>query len=213
MGARNLLLAGCLALPAWTWMWAAKDPPFQHPQPAATYAARDAHEGVTVAADPYDTPEKSKKAFGKYDPLKIGVLPVYVVITNSTGDALRLDALEAQFVAADRDVAEPIPAGTVSLRVKGQKPPRLGSKPNPSPLPRLPERYDPSAIAVIVDQEFVLKMVPPGETVGGFLFFDIRMRRNVLSGARLYLTHVTWARTGKDLLFFEVNFDDYLKGK
>lgn len=196
MGLRTFLLAAIVATAS------------LRTQPAASYAARDAHDGVTIAADPYERPEKSKEVFGKYDPLKIGVMPVLLVITNASQDAVRLDNLVIQFIAADRQRAEPIPADEVSMRVKGKKaPPKMGPR---SPLPRLPKRADPNVISAIVDHEFLLKMIPPGDTVSGFLFFDTNRRPDVLKGARLYLTGATWARTAQPLLFFDISFDDYL---
>ena len=185
------------------------------PQPADTYAAHDSHDGITIAAEPYDQTEKSKAVFGKYDPLKFGFLPVFVVITNNSKDALRLDNLELQFITGRRQRLEPTPAGAVSLRVQGRKAPpgRVGTPGSPLPIPRLPRGYDPHAVGELVDREFVLKMVPAGETVGGFFFFQVGFEHDVLAGAGLYLPGITWARTGRPLMYFEVSFDDYLKGK
>ncbi len=45
------------------------------------------------------------------------------------------------------------------------------------------------------------------------LFFQLGFERDALSGARLYLPGLAWARTGKPLLFFEVSFEDYLQGR
>src|SRR5258706_2596090 len=100
----------------------AKDPPPQiRPQPAATYAAKDSHDDVIVAAIPYDTEEKSKAVFGKYDPLKAGILPVYLVISNNSKDVLRLEKWTVEFIAAGRQRVEPAPAGTVGLMLRGKK--------------------------------------------------------------------------------------------
>ena len=171
---------------------AKKEPQPVRAQPADTYAAHDSHAGITVAAEPYDRREKSKAVFGKYDPLRIGVLPVLVVITNSTQDAVRLDNLEVQFISADRRRVEPTPASTVSLLMKGRKPPRELDPPRyPLPIPRLPERHDSNAIAELAEREFVLQMVPPGETVSGFFFFRLTLERDPLTGARLYLPGLT----------------------
>jgi hypothetical protein len=204
------LLAASLAFLATAAL--AKDPPPLRPQPANTYPAHEAHEDVIVAVDPYDTPEKSKAIFGKHDPLKIGILPLYVVITNNSKDAVRMDSLKVELTTANRESAGPIPAAVVSLRAQGKKIP-TGMEPRAggSPIPRLPRRADTGAISAIVDREFLLRMIPPGETVGGFLFFDTGDVRHPLPGGHLYMTGLTWARTGRELLFFEVPFDKYLK--
>lgn len=207
--ALTLLLAVFLAAP----FLAAKDPPPQiRPQPAATYPAKDGHDDVIVAVVPYDTEEKSKAVFGKYDPLKAGVLPVYLVISNNSKDVVRLDKWTVELIAADRQRAEPTPAGTVSLMLRGKKMPRSMDPPR-GPLPRLPERYNTDDEAALLSREFALKMVPPGDTVGGFLFFDTGRRTHVVRGAKLYLTHITWGSTGKEMLYFEIKLEDALKVK
>jgi hypothetical protein len=54
------------------------------PQPAKSYPAHDAHsdEGVTVALDPYDMPDKVKIFSVKYS--DVDYLPIFMVITNDT---------------------------------------------------------------------------------------------------------------------------------
>jgi hypothetical protein len=185
----------------------AKDPPQVRPQPADTYPAKDRHDGVTIAAVPYDTEEKSKAIFGRYDPLKVGVLPVYVVISNQSKDALRLNDWTVELMASDRQRAEPTPAGRVALMLSGRNVPRSIDRPR-GPLPRLPQRADSKVEDALLSREFALQMVPPGDTVGGFLFFDTARRRNAVHGARLFLSHLTWGSTGKELFFFEIKLDD-----
>ncbi len=190
--------------------FADKVPPQIRPQPAATYAAKDSHDDVIIAAVPYDTEEKSKAVFGKFDPSKAGVLPVYVVISNNSKDVLRLDKWTVEFVASDRQRAEPISAGTVSLMLRGRNVPNTVDRRRTSPFPRLPERAE--SDEALISNEFLLKMVPPGDTVGGFLFFDTSRRRGVVRGSKLYLTNMTWGSTGKELFYFEIKLEDALKG-
>lgn len=204
-------MRAALALLLGVVCFADKVPPQIRPQPAATYAAKDSHDEVIIAAVPYDTEEKSKAVFGKYDPLKVGVLPVYVVISNNSKDVLRLDKWTVEFIASDRQRAEPTPAGAVSLMLRGKKLPRSMDPPR-GPLPRLPERYDNDVEPALLSREFLLKMVPPGDTVGGFFFFDTSRRRGVVRGSKLYLTNMTWGSTGKELFYFEIKLEDALKG-
>src|SRR5947207_2491554 len=67
------------------------DPQKVRPREAASYEARDAHDGITVAAEAYDHEDKIKEAFGNHDLRGHDVLAIYVVFFNSTKDALRLD--------------------------------------------------------------------------------------------------------------------------
>jgi hypothetical protein len=190
-----------LALPLWGGAPFADDPQRVRPREAASYDARDSHEGITIAAEAYDSDEKIKAAFGNHDPRKFGVLPVYVVFFNPSKDALRLDGLE---VTLERGRARfpLVPAVEVSRRVNGFKAPN-GIKP-----PKLK-----APISSIIDQEFLLKMIPPGETAGGFLYFD-HFEGPLSQGqddTRVYLNKIKWAGSGRELMYFEIAFMDKQK--
>lgn len=170
------------------------DPARVRPREAASYDARDSHEGITIAAEAYDGDEKIKAAFGNHDPRKFGVLPVYVVFFNTSKDALRLDTLEVT-LERGRSRFPQVSGVEVSRRVNGFKAPN-GIKP-----PKFK-----SPVSSIVDQEFLLKMVPPGETAGGFLYFDrfsgpLSLEQD---DTRVVLNKIQWAASGRELLFFEI---------
>ncbi len=158
---------------------------------AASYDIRDAHEGVTFVAEAYAVgQEKTKAVFGKSDPNSHGVLPVYVVVFNPTKDAINLAAMKITFETADGKRCERVDGDKLSRMITGVSLPK-GMKPGKAKPP----------IASIVDQEFLVKMVPPGDTIGGFLYFD---QPPAGSGWSLYLTGLKWASTRNDLMFFEL---------
>jgi hypothetical protein len=197
---RSRTAAVLLAIPLWAGLWS-NDPPKVRPREAASYDARDSHEGITIAAEAYTSDEQIKAAFGKSDPRKFGVLPLYVVFFNTSKDALRLDALELT-LERGRERFPQIPAIDVSRRIHGIQVPN-GIKPIKIKSP----------ISSIVDQEFLLKMVPPGETAGGFLYFD-RFAGALSLGqddTRLYLNRIQWAGSGHELLYFEIALTDVKK--
>src|SRR6267143_4474105 len=80
--------------------WAAKEFVKPVPRPAATYPAHDAHtdEGVTIAADPYDMPDKASIFTINYR--EQGLLPIFVIVTNDTDQPLALSGMKAQLVTA-----------------------------------------------------------------------------------------------------------------
>jgi hypothetical protein len=197
---RSCSAAVLLAIPLWVSL-AFEDPPKVRPRAAATYDARDSHEGITIAAEAYDSDEKIKAAFGNHDFRKFGVLPVFVVFFNTSKDALRLDALEVTLERGPSRFPQ-VSAVEVSRRLNGFK----------APNPIKPPKIKPP-ISSIVDQEFLLRMVPPGETAAGFLYFE-RFSGALSLGpddTRLYLNKIQWARSGQELMFFEIAFTD--KGK
>ena len=73
---------------------AAKDFVKPAAQPAKTYPAHDEHpsEKVAIAADPYDTPEKTK--IFSVDFREHGYLPVFFVVTNNGDQPISIANLE-----------------------------------------------------------------------------------------------------------------------
>ena len=59
---------------------------------------QDKHEGLTVSADPYTQPARSKSKFDKADPLPVGILSVEVFLHNETTHALRINMETIQLV-------------------------------------------------------------------------------------------------------------------
>jgi hypothetical protein len=183
------------------------------PQPAEAYPARDSHEGLVVAADPFDDPHKSSAAFGKHDFRQAGFLPVLVVITNNTDRAVRLDRLSVQLLTRDRQKVESTPAEDVMRRLAGPSRPSFpgGGRPSPLPLPRRGSSKD-SAIEVQV-HEFNMRMVLPKSSASGFFYFDVGRGRDYVAGSQVYLTGMFWANDSKPLMFFEIKLDDALLKK
>jgi hypothetical protein len=107
------------------------------PQPpagaASTYPAFDAHadEHVTIAADPYDTKEKA--SCFRMDYLKLGFMPIRVIVTNDGDKPISLEQARIHFITAAGDkipAAEPEdverratniqnPSGGVKLPIPG----------------------------------------------------------------------------------------------
>src|SRR5512142_2515472 len=75
---------------------------------AKTYPARDEHadEHVTIAADPYDMPDKAAAVFN-LDYRDKGMLPVYLIITNDGDQPISLVDMKVQMVTANRSKISP----------------------------------------------------------------------------------------------------------
>jgi len=179
-------------------------------KPAEAYAARDSHEGVVVAVEPFDTPELTKPAFGKIDFRKAGIVPVLVVIANNTYRTIRLDEASVRFISGDRQQIEPTPAEDVVRRFGGG----YSRDSGPFPIPRRSSRPLKSRDATeVIAREFVVRMIPPQTSVSGFFYFDLRRARTQLPGGTFFLTDLFWADDSQALMFFEVSFDDALKAR
>jgi len=96
---------------------AAKDFVKPTAQPAQTYPAHDEHptEKVTIAADPYDTPEKAK--IFSTDFAQHGYLPVFFVITNDGDQPIAIANIEIKLITANRSKLSPASADDIYRRL------------------------------------------------------------------------------------------------
>jgi|SRR5579872_1271631 len=175
-----------------------KDRPKFEMAPAASYASHQTSEKVTIGAAAYDSPEKAKQAFGKLDPYQRGVLPVLVVIQNSGQQSLRVDKIRVDYVAPDGSHVDATPAQDVRY-LNGPQQPKVVNSPLPTGSPRISGRKNPLNAWEIEGRAFSAKMIPAGESAGGFFYFQTGHR----SGARLYVSGLVEAPSGHELLYFE----------
>ncbi|MGH9632194.1 MAG: hypothetical protein ACRD7E_28140 [Bryobacteraceae bacterium] len=171
------------------------------PEPASSYENKQSNNGVTIAAEAYNSEDLARTAFGNVNPYKHGILPVLVVIENTSREAIRLEHMKVEFVGPDRVGIESTPAADVPYTI-GPERPKLG---RPSPIPGLGRRKkkNPLAGSEIAVRAFAAKMLPPGESAHGFFYFQTGYR----NGSKLYLTDLEQASTGEKLLFFEIPLD------
>ena len=176
--------------------------------PAKTYPARDEHtdEKVTIAADPYDMPDKAATVFTLPYKEK-DYLPIYLVITNDGDQPISLTDMRIQLITAQRDKIMPASSDDIYRRLSN---PRANDRPTfPMPLPRRKVKGTVSAKTMeeIQSAQFAAKAVEPHNTRSGFLFFDVQGIRS-LAGSHVLFTSLHNAQGG-DLMFFEIHLDKY----
>jgi hypothetical protein len=199
----------CLALPAWA---ADHTPP--PVQPASAFAAVEVHdnEKVAIAAEPFDTREKA--SIFRVDYLGHGVMPVRLIVTNNGDRPISLRDARILFMTSAGDkiqAAEPEDVERLMSRKE-----REGKKiPLPGPLPTIKMKPK-GSIKQIEDDfntfEYGALVVEPHTTRAGFLFYDVSELDDPLKGAKLHLRKLRDA-DGKELFYFEIPFDNYLKSK
>jgi hypothetical protein len=184
--------------------------------PAKTYPARDEHadEKVTIAADPYDLPDKAAPVFSLPYREK-NYLPVYLVITNDADQPISLNQFDVKLVTSGRSKLQPATPEDLFRRFsrikhRGDEPSR---NPLPIPLPRRPDTGLPKGGAEeIQNAQFRARAVEPHGTQAGFLFFDIEGISQPLAGAHLYVSGLRDGH-GSELLFFDIPMEKYLNYK
>jgi len=176
-------------------------------QPAKTYPAHDEHpsEAVTVALDPYDMADKASIFSVHYN--DVGLMPIFVVITNDGDQPVSLSGMKAEFITVDRTKIPPATEDDIYRRIA--KPPGNIS-PNPLPWPKKAKgSVNREAMEEIQNAQFAAKAVEPHGTQSGFMFFDVSEIPAPLAGAHFYLTGVCDAK-GNELMYFDVSLEKYL---
>jgi hypothetical protein len=179
----------------------------EHPKfelaPAASYGSHQTSEKVTIGASVYDVGEKVKTAFGKLDPYQHGITPVLVVIQNDSGQTIRLDHMRVDYVAPDGGHVDATPAADVRY-LQGPANPKMVPNPLPTGSPRIARRKNPLDAWEIEGRAFSAKVIPAKESAGGFFYFQTGHRPN----ARLYVSGIQDAGSGRELLYFEFPLKD-----
>ncbi len=183
-------------------------------QPATDFAAVEVHadEKLAIAAEPYDSLEKM--ALFRVDYISHGVLPVRLIVTNNSDQPISLRDARIMYVTALGDrIPAAEPEDVERLMTSKEK---AGTKiPLPGPLPSIhlkPKASDKQIEEDFDTFEFQALVVEPRTTRAGFLFYDINGLSRPLKGAILNLRKIKDAN-GKELFYFEIPFDKYLKSK
>jgi len=172
------------------------------PKPASTYPGHQTISNITIAAVPYTSEEQAKSAFDKKNPYKYGILPILVVIKNDTGKALRLN-LQTELVDVQNHRLEPMPPGDVVL-FDGASNKNWNAIPKPLPIPLPSHKGGPLDTWEIEGRAFTARLVPDGQSVFGFVYFNSALRPDSF----LYVNGIADAASGKDYFSFEVPFED-----
>ncbi|MGA2723854.1 MAG: hypothetical protein ABSG79_15770 [Bryobacteraceae bacterium] len=172
-----------------------KDKAAFRPPPLTSLEHRQTNAQITIGVDPYASPDKAKTAFGKLDPYQYGVLPVLVVIQNDSGKTIRVDKLKAEYVGPHGDRVDATPAKDVKYLRAPNRPSVI-----PGPIGKISSRKNPLDAWEIEGRALAAEMLPAGQSASGFLYFETGLQR----GATIYLSGLTEAASGKELLYFEI---------
>ena len=174
--------------------FAADKTSFQAPA-AADMPHRQTVDRLTIGVDAYDSRDKTKLAFGKLSPGEYGILPVLVAIRNDGGKAIQLRGLRVEYVGPHGDRVVSTPANEVRYAV-GPDP--LAGQRRAGPIPI--KKKNPLDVWEIEGRAFSAQMLPPGNTASGFFYFNAALQ----PGATLYLSGLSEAGSGRELVYFEI---------
>ena len=188
---------------------AAKDFVKPAAQPAKTYPAHDDHptEKVAIAADPFDTPEKTK--IFTVDFREHGYLPVFFVVTNDGDQPISIANMEVKLITANRSKLTPASPEDIYRRLSNPRANTNSPLPFPIPRKKVKGTVSKKEMDEIESSEFAARAVEPHTTQSGFLYFDVGGISAPLEGAHIDVTRITDAK-GNELMYFEIPMEKYL---
>jgi hypothetical protein len=181
-------------------------------QRPAALPAKESHEGLLIAADPYHDAERSKARFGKKHPQEAGILAIEVHLRNDTKRAIQLDLAAIRLLLAppgnSRQRLEPMSLEAVIERTLYKERGGPDIKAPRIPIPRRPQdrskewkKLEEAWRPLLLEMD----ILPPQSSVQGFLFFNLGRNPEWVSFARLYVPSLKFVDTGQELFYFEVD--------
>ena len=178
---------------------------------------RDAHQDLTIVADPYMRAERySKEVFGKNSFYAAGIIAIDVYFRNDNNVPIRLNPETIQLVISQpgqerqrlgllspEDVADRTLL-TANSNIRAHRPfPFPGSTTSPGHSKDWVEMTTTlRSVALGTD------VLPPHATTHGFLFFDLNHDFDAIHNTHLYIPDLAFMTDNKALFFFEIDLAD-----
>ncbi len=174
--------------------------------PVESYPSRVTISGITIAADPYPTDEKSFTAFDIKDLNTKGYFPVHVIIQNSSPNFVSIRTRNVVLVttggqelyttSATIVVQDVVKAGFVSKLPKMKSHDASTSTRTGSPL------------VDFTGKELTNRQIEPGSVTDGFIFFyNAEPKKPFFNGAKLLIPQLIDEATRNAIGPFSIPFD------
>jgi hypothetical protein len=178
----------------------------------ATLAARDSHQGILIACDPYQDSNRVKELMGKENPLKAGILPVEVYVRNSNRWPVAITLSEIRLDLAPpgegHQRIDPLTADYVATQILHPQPSNPATRRRlPIPFPSMSRNGKWQKLRdKLQSLAFPDAVIAPDATVHGFFYFDLSGDFSVLPYARLYVPDLKFLGNTQAIMFFDVHF-------
>lgn len=176
--------------------------------------ARDAHQDLTIVADPYMTADRYKKeTFGKNSFFAAGIIAIDVYFRNDNDAPIRLNGNTIQLVISQpdqnrqrlgmlspEDVADrTLLTGNANVGVR---------RPFPFPNPTSGPGHNKNWVEMTDTLRSVAlgtDVLPPHATTHGFLFFDLNHDFGAIHYSHLYIPDLAFMTNHNALFFFDID--------
>jgi hypothetical protein len=182
----------------------------------ASLPARDSHDGLLVAVDPWTNAAQYKARFKKHTPMDAGVVALDVYFRNDTDKLIRINVDRIRLIYAppdgDRQKLFPLAPEDVAdlvLHPGSAKDPSAPRPRLPIPIPRGPKKghgkeYDELA-AALEAAALQTDVIGPHSTEHGFLYFDMGHQFDALRYTRLSIPDLSFVEKNQPLFYFEID--------
>jgi hypothetical protein len=175
---------------------------------------RDAHQNLTVVADPYLTPDRYKGVFGKKSPYDAGLVAIQVYFRNDNDLPIRLNPATVQLVISQpgqerqrldalspEDVAD---RTLLNAHVRATRP-----FPWPGSITGTGHGKDwTEMVNTLRSVALTTDIFPPRTITHGFIFFDLEHDFDAIRNSHLYIPDLIFMNDKKQLFFFEIDLAD-----
>lgn len=179
---------------------------------------RDAHQNLTIVADPYDRASRYKKeVFGKKSPYDAGIIAIDVYFRNDNDLPIRLNPATMQLIISEPEQARQridalTPEEVADRAVLTGDSDIRGTRRLPFPIPSSSNSKHTkewtemsTALRTVALGTDVLA---PHATTHGFLFFDLNHDFDAIRNSHLYIPDLAFMTNHQALLFFEIDLAD-----
>lgn len=170
--------------------------------PLESYPAQTTVEGITMAADPYDTDEKSYLAFDIKKLNSQGYFPVHIIIHNTSNDFLLVRTRNVVLITDSGQQLFTIPATVVASELfSGSALDKMSDASRQAPA----NRKVGTPLSDFSDKDLTNKLLEPGKISDGFLFFfNADPKKNLFSGSTLFIPKLEEEGTRKSIGPFSI---------
>jgi hypothetical protein len=174
-------------------------------------ATLDAHDGLTVAADPWLSAERYKSAFPKKSPYTAGVLAIKMNFRNDSDDSIKIGIERIRLsLTFDENNRQELPALSSELLADAVLHPRIKSSKSrlPLPIPTSPggrDKHWQEYQKIAEDAGLHASVIAPHTSVEGLLYFDLQGQFDLLSNARLYIPDLLSLEKNRSLMYFDLD--------
>jgi hypothetical protein len=180
--------------------------------PIESYPSQVTTGGITIAADPYPTDEKSYTAFDIKDLNSRGYFPLNIIIRNQTANYVQVRTQNIVLLTSD---AQSLYATSSTLLVEDViKAGFISKLPKMSSHDQTVSTREGSPLIDFTTKELKNEPIDPGATINGFLFFfKADKKKDIFTGSVLIIPPLIIEGNRKGVGPFSVPLDPAMKAQ